>query len=51
MKLLRNDAGTNVRKVGGLLAVAMVGFAVLPAILVAREVYENVLEATTSIHS
>ena len=51
VKLLRNDAGTNVRKVGGLLAVALVGFAVLPAILVAWEMYENVLDATTSIYS
>jgi hypothetical protein len=51
IKLLRNDARSHVQKVGFLFAAAVVGFAVLPAILVAWDVYENLLDATTSIYS
>lgn len=51
VKLLRNIAGANVKKVGFLFAAGIVSFAVLPAILVAWDVYENVLDTTTSIYS
>ena len=51
VKLMRNDAALIVRRVGFLLVVCIVCFALLPAILVAWELYNNVLEATTSIYS
>ena len=51
VKLLRNDAAVNVQKVGVLFAAGIVGFAVLPAILVAWDVYENILDTTTAIYS
>ncbi len=48
---LRSDAGDLVQKVGALFATGTVGFALLPAILVAWNVYDSVLVATTSIYS
>jgi potassium efflux system protein len=48
---LRSDAGDLVQKVGALFVTGTVGFALLPAILVAWNVYDSVLDATTSIYS
>ena len=51
IKLLRSDVDINVQRVGFLLAAAIVGFALLPAILVAWNLYDNVPEATTGFYS
>ena len=51
VKLLRNDADFHVQRVGFLFVAAIVGFALLPAILVAWNLYDNLPEATTSIYS
>jgi len=51
VKLLRNDADFHVQRVGFLLSAAIVGFALLPAILVAWDLYENLPEATAGIYS
>jgi len=51
VKLLRSDAEFHVQRVGFLFAAAIVGFALLPAILVVWGLYDSVLEATQSIYS
>ena len=51
VKLLRNDADFHVQRVGFLFVAAIVGFALLPVILVAWEFYENLPEATAGIFS
>jgi len=51
VKLLRNDAYFHVQRVGFLFVAAIVGFALLPAILVAWDLYENLPEATAGIFS
>ena len=51
VKLLRSDADFHVQRVGFLLSAAIVGFALLPAILVAWNLYNNVREAITGIYS
>ena len=51
VKLLRNDAGYHVQKVGFLFVVIIVWLLILPVILVAWNVYDSVLDATTSIYS
>ena len=51
VKLLRNDADFHVQRVGFLFAAAIVGFALLPAILVAWGLYEKLPEATAGIYS
>ncbi len=51
IKLLRSDADFHVQRVGFLFASALVGFALLPAILVAWGLYDDVPGATTGIYS
>jgi len=51
VKLLRNDAESHVQKLGFLFVAAIVGFALLPAILVAWNLYDNLPEATAGIYS
>jgi potassium efflux system protein len=51
VKLLRSDAEFHVQRVGFLFVAAIVGFALLPAILVVWGLYDSVLEATQSIYS
>lgn len=51
VKLMRNDAGSHVQLVGLLFVVVIVEFFLLPAILVVWNLYDNVLDATTSIYS
>ena len=51
IKLMRSDAALIVQRIGFLFVVCIVSFAMLPAILVAWELYNNTQEATTSIYS
>ena len=51
VKLLRSDAESNVRRIGFLFAAAIIGFGLLPAILVAWGLYDNLPEATAGIYS
>ena len=51
IKLLRSDADFHVQRVGFLLSAAIVGFALLPAILVAWNLYDKLPEATTGLYS
>lgn len=51
VKLLRNDADFHVQRVGFLFAAGIVGFVLLPAILVAWDLYDNLPEATAGIYS
>ncbi len=51
VKLLRSDAESNVQKIGFLFAAAIIGFGLLPAILVAWGLYDNLPEATAGIYS
>ena len=51
IKLLRSDAEFHTQRVGFLLAAAIFGFVLLPAILVAWDLYDSLPEATTGIYS
>jgi potassium efflux system protein len=51
VKLLRSDAQFHVQRVGFLFVAAIVGFALLPGILVAWGLYDNLPEATSSMYS
>jgi potassium efflux system protein len=51
VKLLRSDAQFHVQRVGFLFAAAIIGFILLPAILVAWDLYDNLPEATTHLYS
>jgi small-conductance mechanosensitive channel len=51
VKLLRNDADFHVQRFGFLFAAAIVGFVMLPAILMAWGLYDNLPEATAGFYS
>lgn len=51
VKMLRSDADSLVKQIGFLFSVAIIYLTLLPTILVAWNVYDNVLDATKSINS
>ena len=51
VKLLRSDAQFHVQRVGFLFAAAIIGFALLPGVLVVWGLYDNQTEATKHLYS
>jgi len=51
VKLLRSDAQFHVQRIGFLFGAAIIGFALLPAILVVWALYDNLPEATRHLYS
>ncbi|MDX2447405.1 MAG: mechanosensitive ion channel [Desulfobacterales bacterium] len=51
VKLLRSDAQFHVQRISFLFVAAIIGFALLPGILVAWGLYDNLPEATTHLYS